>query len=319
MQELSFAEKKLLLLVQSKEKEENLITNLHSLLNKVYGKKPTTVNNVETFANVAQIILKGSDWFSKIGTEKSKGTKVFALAGKVNNVGLVEVPMGTSLRTIIYDIGGGIVDNKGFKSVQTGGPSGGCIPVSNLDTPIDYDTLASIGSMMGSGGMIVMDEDDCMVNVAKFYLEFSMDESCGKCTSCRIGNKRLHETLNKIVTGRGTMKDIEKLKDLGAIIKDTALCGLGQTSPNPVLSTIHHFYNEYVDHVENKTCTAGVCSSLIKYTINDKCVGCTACSRVCPVNCISGEVKKPHTIDQEKCIKCGACHTTCKFNAIDKR
>jgi NADH:ubiquinone oxidoreductase subunit F (NADH-binding)/(2Fe-2S) ferredoxin/NAD-dependent dihydropyrimidine dehydrogenase PreA subunit len=282
--------------------------------------KPTTVNNVETFANIPPIILKGAEWFSTIGTEKSKGTKVFALAGKVNNVGLVEVPMGTTLREIIFDIGGGIKNDKKFKAVQTGGPSGGCIPAANLDTKIDYDNLTKIGSMMGSGGMIVMDEDDCMVNVAKFYLEFTMDESCGKCTACRVGNKRLHEILTKITTGKGTMEDVENLKELGAIIKDTALCGLGQTSPNPVLSTINHFYDEFMSHVVDKKCPAGVCSSLLTYNIlEDKCVGCTACARVCPTKCISGQVKKPHIINQEACIKCGSCYSTCKFNAIERR
>lgn len=283
-------------------------------------RKPTSVNNVETFANIPPIILKGAEWFASIGTEKSKGTKVFALAGKVNNVGLVEVPMGTTLREIIFDIGGGIKGGKAFKSVQTGGPSGGCITVENLDIPIDYDTLAGIGSMMGSGGMIVMDEDDCMVNVAKFYLEFTVDESCGKCTPCRVGNKRLHEILTKITEGKGTYKDLEDLKELGETIKDTALCGLGQTSPNPVLSTLRYFWDEYEEHVRDKKCRAGVCSSMLSYyIIPDKCIGCTACARVCPVKCISGEVKKVHEIDQSRCIKCGACYTACKFKAIEKR
>mgnify|MGYP001806465562 CR=1 FL=1 len=282
--------------------------------------KPTTVNNVETFANVPPIILNGPEWFASIGSEKSKGTKVFALAGKVNNVGLVEVPMGIRLREIIYDIGGGIKDGKKYKAVQTGGPSGGCIPAQDLDTPIDYENLTRIGSMMGSGGMIVMDEDDCMVNVAKFYLEFTCDESCGKCTPCRVGNKRLHETLTRITEGKGTMEDLENLKELGGIIKDTALCGLGQTSPNPVLSTMKYFWDEYVAHVVDKKCPAGVCSALLSYYIlPEKCIGCTACKRVCPVSCIRGEVKKVHEIDQSKCIKCGACQKACKFGAIERK
>jgi len=279
--------------------------------------KPTTVNNVETFANIPPIILNGPEWFASTGTEKSKGTKVFALAGKVNNVGLVEVPMGVTLREIIYDIGGGIKNGKKFKAVQTGGPSGGCIPEKFLDTPIDYDSLTAIGSMMGSGGMIVMDEDNCMVDVAKFYLEFTQDESCGKCTPCRVGNKRIHEILVKITEGRGTEKDLENLKDLCQVIKDTALCGLGQTAPNPVLSTMKYFWDEYVAHVKEKRCPAGVCTSLLRYKIlEDKCIGCTACARACPVNCISGQVKKPHVINSEKCIKCGACMKTCKFKAV---
>lgn len=282
--------------------------------------KPTSVNNVETFANIAPIILKGSKWFSSIGTEKSKGTKVFALAGKVNNVGLVEVPMGTTVREIVYGIGGGIVNGKEYKAAQTGGPSGGCIPAVHLDTPIDYDSLAAIGSMMGSGGMIVMDEDDCMVNVAKFYLEFTVEESCGKCTPCRVGNKRLHEILEKITHGNGTMKDLAKLKELGEAIKDTALCGLGQTSPNPILSTMKYFNDEYVAHVKDKKCKAGRCAALLEYhVIPEKCIGCTACARKCPVNCIEGSAKQVHNIIQEKCIKCGSCMTACKFSAIEKR
>jgi NADH:ubiquinone oxidoreductase subunit F (NADH-binding)/NAD-dependent dihydropyrimidine dehydrogenase PreA subunit len=282
--------------------------------------KPTCVNNVETFANIPPIILKGAEWFASIGSEKSKGTKVFALAGKVNNVGLVEVPMGIRLREIIYDIGGGIRYGKKFKSVQTGGPSGGCIPESALDTPMDYENLTRIGSMMGSGGMIVLDEDDCMVNVAKFYLEFTCDESCGKCTPCRVGNKRLHEALTRITEGKGTMADLDNLKELGAIIKDTALCGLGQTSPNPVLSTMKYFWDEYLAHVVDKKCPAGVCTALLSfYVVPGKCIGCTACKRVCPASCISGEVKKVHEIDQTRCIKCGACMKACKFSAIIKK
>jgi len=282
-----------------------------------YLGKPTTVNNVETFANIAPIILKGPEWFASIGTEKSKGTKVFALAGKINNVGLIEVPMGITLEEVIFEIGGGIKNGKKFKAVQTGGPSGGCLTEKHLHTPIDYDNLIAAGSMMGSGGMIVIDEDTCMVAMAKYYLEFTVDESCGKCTPCRIGNKRMYEILDKITRGEGTMEDLELLKNLGNVIKDTALCGLGQTSPNPVLSTINNFYDEYVEHIRDKKCRAGVCKALIHYYINpDNCVGCTACARNCPVNAISGERKQTHVINQSVCIKCGTCMEKCKFDAV---
>jgi NADP-reducing hydrogenase subunit HndC len=282
-----------------------------------YMGKPTNVNNVETFANIPVIINKGAAWFSSIGTEKSKGTKVFALAGKINNVGLIEVPMGTTLREVIYDIGGGIKDGKEFKAVQTGGPSGGCLTKDMLDLPIDYDNLIAAGSMMGSGGMIVLDEDDCMVSIAKFYLEFTLEESCGKCTPCRIGNKRLHEILVKITEGNGEEEDITRLKELSAVIKDTSLCGLGQTSPNPVLSTITNFEDEYRAHVVDGKCPAGQCKSLLRYDIiEDLCTGCTLCFRNCPVGAITGERRSPHFIDQSLCIKCGVCLEKCKFNAI---
>ncbi len=284
----------------------------------VWG-KPSCVNNVETFANIPPIFLKGPAWFRTIGTEKSPGTKVFALAGKVNNVGLVEVPMGITLREVIYDIGGGIKNNKKFKAVQTGGPSGGCITKENLDIPIDYESLNSIGSMMGSGGMIVMDEDNCMVDIAKFYLQFTKDESCGKCTPCRIGNTRMLEILEKITKGNGTEQDLADLVELGEVIKDASLCGLGQTSPNPVLSTLNYFKEEYLAHVKDKRCPAGVCQALFSFHIlPEKCVGCTACARICPAHCIEGELKNVHVIDQSRCIKCSACFNTCKFNAIEK-
>lgn len=281
-----------------------------------YWSKPTNVNNVETFANIPVIFLKGADWFNKIGTEKSKGTKVFALAGKINNVGLIEVPMGTTLREVIYDIGGGIKDDKKFKAVQTGGPSGGCLTERDLDTPIDFDNLLAKGSMMGSGGMIVMDEEDCMPAVAKFYLEFTAEESCGKCTPCRIGTKRLLEILERVVVGRGTEEDLGRLKELSEVIRDTALCGLGQTAPNPILSTLRVFEDEYIAHVRDKRCPAGQCSALLQYRITEKCVGCTACARICPVGAITGTVKNLHLIDLTKCIKCGACMSKCHFNAI---
>lgn len=282
-----------------------------------YLGKPTTVNNVETLASIPVIINKGAEFFSSIGTEKSKGTKVFALAGKINNVGLIEVPMGTTLREVIFDIGGGIKGGKKFKAVQTGGPSGGCLTNSFLDTPIDYDNLIAAGSMMGSGGMIVMDEDDCMVSIAKFYLEFTLEESCGKCTPCRIGNKRLFEILEKITLGQGTEEDLTRLRSLCKVIKDTSLCGLGQTSPNPILSTLDNFYDEYLAHVKEHKCPAGQCKSLVKYTIDDeKCNGCTLCFRNCPVGAITGEKRTPHVIDNSICIKCGICYEKCKFDAI---
>jgi len=282
-----------------------------------YLGKPTTVNNVETLASIPVIINKGASFFNSIGTAKSKGTKVFALAGKINNVGLIEVPMGTTLREVIFNIGGGIKDGKKFKSVQTGGPSGGCLTNSFLDTPIDYDNLIAAGSMMGSGGMIVMDEDDCMVSIAKFYLEFTLEESCGKCTPCRIGNKRLYEILDKITKGLGTEEDLTRLRSLCNVIKDTSLCGLGQTSPNPILSTLDNFYDEYLAHVRDHKCPAGQCKSLVRYNIdNQKCTGCTLCFRNCPVGAITGEKRSPHFIDNAICIKCGVCYYKCKFDAV---
>ena len=280
---------------------------------------PTILNNVETWANIPQIILNGPEWFASMGTEKSKGTKVFAVNGKINNTGLVEVPMGTTLRTIVEDIGGGIPNGKKFKAAQTGGPSGGCIPAEHFDIPIDYDNLLAIGSMMGSGGLIVMDEDTCMVDIAKFFLDFTVDESCGKCTPCRVGTKRLYELLEKITEGNGTMEDLDKLEDLCLYIKDNALCGLGQTASNPVLSTLRYFRDEYVAHIVDKRCPAGVCKALLQYKIDaDKCKGCTLCARNCPNNAIIGKVKEAHFIDQDKCIKCGACMEKCRFGAIYK-
>lgn len=279
---------------------------------------PTVVNNVETLVNVPRIILNGVEWFREVGTEKSPGTKVFALSGKINNVGLVEVPMGISLREIIFEIGEGIKDNKKFKAVQTGGPSGGCLNEEDLDTPIDFDSLASKGAIMGSGGMVVMDEDDCMVSVAKFFLEFTLDESCGKCTPCRIGNTRLYEILDRITKGKGKLEDLALLKELSECIKATSLCGLGQTSANPVLSTLNKFYNEYIDHVVEKRCTAKACQKLVTYVITDACRGCTACTRVCAVKAIEGNIKEKHFIDPEKCVRCGACISACRFNTIIK-
>ena len=277
------------------------------------------LNNVETYANIPQIILNGSKWFSSIGTEKSKGTKVFALGGKIHNTGLVEVPMGTSLREIVYEIGGGIPKGKAFKAAQTGGPSGGCIPAELIDTEIDYESLQSIGSMMGSGGLIVMDEDNCMVDIAKFFLEFTVDESCGKCTPCRVGTKRLYEMLCKITDGKATLEDLDKMEELCHYIQDNSLCGLGQSAPNPVLSTLKYYRKEYEAHIVDKVCPAGVCKSLIRYEIDpDKCIGCNLCARNCSANAIRGTVKKPHVIDPEACIKCGICETVCRFKAIKK-
>ena len=282
----------------------------------LYG-KPSIINNVETYANIPQIILNGADWFASMGTEKSKGTKVFALGGKINNTGLVEIPMGTTLREVVYEIGGGIPNGREFKAAQTGGPSGGCITAENLDVPIDYDNLIAIGSMMGSGGLIIMDDTTCMVDIAKFFLEFTVDESCGKCTPCRVGTKRLLEILDKIIEGKGTMEDIDRLEALCYYIKENALCGLGQTAPNPVLSTLRYFRDEYIAHVVDKKCPAGVCKNLVQIKIvPDKCKGCTLCARNCPVNAIEGKVREPHVIDQNKCIKCGVCIDNCKFGAI---
>ena len=282
--------------------------------------EPTVINNVETWANIPMIILKGGEWFRSIGTEKSSGTKVFALTGKINNSGLVEVPMGTTLREIIFDIGGGIRGGKAFKAVQTGGPSGGVITADYLDTPIDFDQLTAIGSMMGSGGMIVMDEDDCIIDVAKFYQEFCVEESCGKCAPCRIGTRKLYDILDKISKGKGTHRDIENLKSIGNAMKKAALCGLGQTAPNPILSSLKYFENEYLEHIDEKVCKAGKCKDLVRFEIDaEKCIGCTVCARKCPVNCISGDRKQPHVIDQDQCVKCGECFASCKFGAISKR
>lgn len=280
---------------------------------------PTVINNVETWTNIPLIIEHGADWFSSIGTEKSKGTKIFSLTGKVKNIGLIEAPIGTTLKEIIYDIGGGIPNGKQFKAIQIGGPSGGCIPADYLDTPIDYETLTSLGSMMGSGGMIVVDEDTCMVDLAKFFLQFTCDESCGKCTPCRIGNKRLLEILTRITNGDATMEDLDELETLSNHIKSTSLCGLGQSSPNPVLSTLRYFKDEYIAHIKNKCCPAGVCKALIKYSITDNCVGCGMCKRNCPVQCINGEIRTKHKIDETKCIRCGLCQSVCPVKAIIKK
>ena len=281
--------------------------------------KPTIINNVETLANIPQILLRGAEWFASMGTEKSRGSKVFALGGKIKNVGLIEVPMGITLREVIEEVGGGIPDGKKFKAAQTGGPSGGCIPVSHYDAIVDFDNLLALGSMMGSGGLIVMDEDNCMVDIAKFFLEFTVDESCGKCTPCRVGTKRLYEILEKITQGKGTMEDLDELENLSNFIKENSLCGLGQTAPNPVLSTMHYFKEEYIEHIQNKRCPAHVCTDLVQYVINDKCIGCGICAKQCPVNCISGEPRQKYFIDQEACIKCGICYEKCppKIKAIE--
>jgi NADH:ubiquinone oxidoreductase subunit F (NADH-binding)/NAD-dependent dihydropyrimidine dehydrogenase PreA subunit len=287
--------------------------------NKGLWGKPTIINNVETLANIPQIMVNGADWFKSFGTEKSPGTKVFALAGKINNGGLVEVPMGITLREVIYDVGGGCPNDRAFKAVQTGGPSGGCITTASLETPIDFDNLVALGSMMGSGGMVVMDEDNCMPDIARFFLDFTVDESCGKCTPCREGTKRMLELLDKITTGKATQQDLNTLGDLAENIKLTSLCGLGQTAPNPVLSTMKHFRDEYDAHVNEQKCPAGVCTALLNYFITEKCIGCTKCAKSCPTNAITGTVKERHVIDQDKCIKCGACMTDCKFDAIIRK
>ena len=282
--------------------------------------KPTILNNVETYSNITQIILKGADWFNKIGTKTSKGTKVFAVGGKITNIGLVEIPMGTTLRVIIEEIGGGIPDGKKFKAAQTGGPSGGCIPACHIDTPIDYDSLISLGSMMGSGGLIVLDEDTCMVDISKFYLDFTVEESCGKCTPCRIGTRRLLQFLEKITSGNGEWEDLDKIEELALHMKSASLCALGQTASNPVLSTMHYFKDEYIAHIEDKSCPAGVCKNLIIYEIDAiKCIGCTKCARGCPTGAITGSPKQPHSIDREKCIKCGICVRNCNFGAVCTR
>ena len=290
--------------------------DVHTVIDGLYN-KPTVLNNVETWANVPAIIMNGSSWFASKGTENSKGTKILALTGHIKNTGLVEVAMGTSIREVVFDIGGGGVNGNAIKAVQTGGPSGGCLTEKHLDTPIDYENLVANGSMMGSGGMIVMDEDDCMVSIARFYLDFTVEESCGKCAPCRVGNKRLHEILDRICSGKGEEADLHRLKNLGEVIKDTSLCGLGQSSPNPVLSTMENFYEEYLAHVKDKKCPAGVCTDLLEYFIvEENCIGCTACARACPVGCISGERKEPHLINPDTCIKCGACMEKCKFDAV---